>query len=131
MVDVHLALPSPSLYASLLSEVGWDVPPPTVMKKALAGTQQAACVFDGGKVVGMGRLVADGGEYWFLVDVVVTPSHQGKGVGSAIVAALEAEVARRSPGSFLFLHCAPEMAGFFERLGYEQSPGSLMSKQVL
>ena len=36
------------------------------------------------EIVGMGRLVGDG-MYFTIVDVVVRPEYQGKGVGSAII----------------------------------------------
>ncbi|MCW3482163.1 GNAT family N-acetyltransferase [Neisseriaceae bacterium JH1-16] len=41
-----------------------------------------------GSVVGMGRVIGDGGCFYQVVDIAVDPAHQGRGLGKRIVAAL-------------------------------------------
>ncbi|MDN0085029.1 GNAT family N-acetyltransferase [Crenobacter sp. SG2305] len=38
-----------------------------------------------GQVVGMGRLIGDGGCFYQVVDIAVDPTHQGQGLGSALL----------------------------------------------
>jgi len=39
-------------------------------------------------VIGMGRIIGDGGLFFQVVDIAVDPVHQGQGLGKAIVARL-------------------------------------------
>ncbi|GHB34574.1 N-acetyltransferase [Pseudovibrio japonicus] len=57
-------------------------------RKGLAATIFGVCVVNDGRVVGMGRLIGDGGCFYQLVDIAVDPDHQGKGLGQKIMAAL-------------------------------------------
>ncbi|SNY91058.1 Acetyltransferase (GNAT) domain-containing protein [Cohaesibacter sp. ES.047] len=57
-------------------------------RKGLEGTIVAALVLKGETVVGMGRLVGDGGCVFIIADVAVDPAHQGKGLGKRIMAEL-------------------------------------------
>ena len=43
-----------------------------------------------GQVVGMGRIIGDGGCFYTVVDIAVAPSYQGKGLGKRIMNALDA-----------------------------------------
>jgi GNAT superfamily N-acetyltransferase len=54
---------------------------------ALDGSWAAAHVAEvsTGAVVGMGRVIADGGWYFHIVDMAVFPEHQCKGIGDAIL----------------------------------------------
>ena len=40
---------------------------------------------EGGKVVGMGRVIGDGGCFCQVVDICVIPGRQGKGLGKLIM----------------------------------------------
>ena len=44
--------------------------------------------FDAGELVGAGRALADGRDCAYLCDIAVQPSHQGTGLGKAIVSRL-------------------------------------------
>jgi GNAT superfamily N-acetyltransferase len=130
VVEVRVHLPSVSEYATLLRAVGWAIPDQGACERALAGTVLSVAAFEDDLLVGMGRLIGDGVENWVLVDLAVDPAYQGHGVGSALVAALEEEVVRAAPGSTLLLFCAARVAPFYERLGYEVSPGTFMKKAL-
>nr|WP_321455970.1 GNAT family N-acetyltransferase [uncultured Cohaesibacter sp.] len=57
-------------------------------RRGLKGTIAAATVYHEGQVVGIGRLVGDGGCVFVISDIAVDPEHQGKGLGKAIMASL-------------------------------------------
>ena len=50
------------------------------------------CAESDGQLIGMGRVIGDGGLHLYLTDVVVRPDHQNRGIGTRIVAALTAFV---------------------------------------
>lgn len=57
----------------------------------------SVCVRHDGELIGMGRVVGDGGLFLFVVDIAVTPTWQGKGLGRRIMQALMDEVHARAP----------------------------------
>lgn len=56
--------------------------------EGLKGTIAAATIYYGDQVVGIGRLVGDGGCVFVICDIAIDPAHQGKGLGKAIMASL-------------------------------------------
>ncbi|MET3791158.1 GNAT family N-acetyltransferase [Aquamicrobium terrae] len=93
----------------------------------LKGTRFAALVMHGDKVVGMGRLIGDGGCFFQIVDIVVEPEHQGKGLGKAIMAALMEHVKTALPSSAYVSLIADVPANkLYEQFGFrETAPKSL------
>ena len=90
MVPVQLVERCPSVeeYCRLISAVGWKSRDREAIARALAGSLFAICAETDGGVVGMGRVIGDGGLHYYLTDIVVHPAHQHHGVGSRIVATL-------------------------------------------
>lgn len=131
MIEVRCHLPSVAEYVALNRAVGWVIPDAAACERALAATVLSVGAFDAAQLVGMGRLIGDGVENWVLVDIIVDPPYQGLGVGSAMIGALEAEVSKRSPGSTVLLFCSAQVAPFYERLGYQVSPGTFMKKALV
>ncbi|WJH38458.1 GNAT family N-acetyltransferase (plasmid) [Aliirhizobium terrae] len=54
----------------------------------LEGTVFAVVVVVDGEVIGMGRLIGDGGCFFQVTDIAVQPDHQGRGLGKAIMTAI-------------------------------------------
>lgn len=57
-------------------------------REGLKGTIAAATIYYGDQVVGIGRLVGDGGCVFVICDIAIDPAHQGKRLGKAIMASL-------------------------------------------
>jgi aralkylamine N-acetyltransferase len=70
--------------AGLFRAVGWGDRDPDVVRAAFARSTFKAFAFEGPELVGFGRTIDDGQFYATVVDVVVSPAHQGKGIGRAI-----------------------------------------------
>ncbi len=100
------------------------------VERALAGTYAGVCAEGAAGLMGMGRLISDGAFYWYIVDVVVRPEHQSKGLGTAIMTELEAVVSECSTTGVANLVAGPEVQPFYARLGYEGSGSQFMGKAV-
>lgn len=65
----------------------------------LRGTLYGVSLLREGEVVGMGRVIGDGGCFYFVVDVAVEPALQGRGLGRRIMQALDAWVRANAPAT--------------------------------
>lgn len=52
-----------------------------------------------GRAVGMGRIIGDGGTAFQIVDMVVEPDHQKRGLGKLIMTALMDQLATNAPAN--------------------------------
>lgn len=74
-------------------------------------------VRDGGRLVGVGRALADGVDCAYLCDIAVLPSHQGTGLGGEIVARL---VALARGHRKIILYAVPGKETFYARYGFRR-----------
>jgi ribosomal protein S18 acetylase RimI-like enzyme len=61
---------------------------PAVLKETFGNSRYTCLVREGDRLVGAGRALADGGDTSYICDVALLPSHQGQGLGRALVARL-------------------------------------------
>src|SRR6478736_1140747 len=80
-----------------------------------------------GVVVGMGRVLGDGGWYFHVIDMAVLPEHQRRGIGDAVLGALVRTVRERAPaGAWVNLLADAPGRRLYERHGFtETAPESL------
>lgn len=90
-------IPGNEEYRALRSAAGLSMMTEEGAALGLPASWCSVCVRDGGKLIGMGRVVGDGGLFLFVVDIAVTPAWQGRGLGRRIMQALMDEVHRRAP----------------------------------
>ncbi len=116
--------PSVRDYRRLRDVVEWGNASEQATQKALDNALYSVCLLYDGEVVGCGRVVGDGGIYYYVQDIIVLPEHQGKGMGRRIMdAVMRFLEANASPGAFVALMAAKGVAGFYERYGFrERSP---------
>ena len=72
-------------------------------------------VRDQGRLVAVGRALADGADCSYICDVAVLPSHQGTGLGKAVVQ----ELVTLSQGhKKVILYSVPGKERFYKKLGF-------------
>tara|TARA_R110002020_G_scaffold276698_1_gene491998 strand:- start:640 stop:1098 length:459 start_codon:yes stop_codon:yes gene_type:complete len=87
---------------------------------ALPNTLFAVVVRHDGRAVGMGRVVGDGGCHMQIVDMAVEPQHQGKGIGKAIFARLQAWLTRTVPDTaYVSLIADGDARHLYAKFGFE------------
>nr|WP_199038539.1 GNAT family N-acetyltransferase [Dyella sp. ASV24] len=90
-------IPGNEEYRTLRAAAGLSVMSEQGAAVGLPASWSAVCVRFDGALVGMGRVVGDGGLFLFVVDIAVVPAWQGKGLGRRIMQALMDDLHARAP----------------------------------
>lgn len=112
--------PTIAEYLELVAAVGWRRREAAAVEIALSHSLYAVCALSASRVVGCGRVIGDGGLHFYLTDVIVHPSHQRLGIGTAIVEALTRHV-EAVPFTNTLVEMLPTrgLADFYGRHGFK------------
>jgi len=91
--------------------------PAAALRRSFERSQHVAFARDGGRVVGMARLLSDGVCNAYLLDVWTSSAYRRQGVATRLVEMLAAEV----PGQHIGLQTDDAQA-FYAALGFEPQP---------
>ena len=97
--SVRNEAPSVAVYCRLRAAAGLSSKTEEAASRGLQGSLFSVQVVFDGEVVGMGRVVGDGGCFYQVVDIAVIPSHQGKGLGKVIMREIMSYVEANVPAS--------------------------------
>ena len=86
-------------YRRLRSATGLSAKSAEAAARGLPNTVHGVSLLDGERVIGMGRIVGDGGCFFLVVDIAVDPDHQRRGLGKRILVALDAWLREHAPPS--------------------------------
>lgn len=104
-----------------------------VVKMALENDLFSIIIFDGNLPVGMGRVIGDGGIYFYIQDIIVHPEYQKSGIGKLIMERIEAFLSKSAPkNAFIGLMAAEGVKEFYHKFGYKERPenGPGMFKRI-
>jgi ribosomal protein S18 acetylase RimI-like enzyme len=74
-----------------------------------------------GEVVGMGRVIGDGGWYFHVVDMAVLPAHQRRGIGDHVLGHLLDRIREAAPpDAFVSLMADPPGRRLYARHGFTE-----------
>lgn len=82
---IRLAIPGIATYQHLRVTAGLSPKSTAAAAKGLPHSLFAVQILQGDDVVGMGRVIGDGGCFFQVVDIAVLPAHQGQGLGKMIM----------------------------------------------
>jgi len=75
-----------------------------------------------GKLIGMGRIVGDGGLAFQIVDIAIQPAYQGRGLGKIIVAELVEYLRKTAPaGAHISLFADGPAKHLYAQFGFEET----------
>lgn len=86
-------------------------------REALAKTTNIGA-WDGGRLVGVVRVLSDGYTFSAIADILVDPDYQRRGIGRSLMQRALAV----TPDARLFIEAQPDCIGFFENIGCERGP---------
>ena len=90
---------------------------PADLEVAFSNSMFTCFAFESERVVGAGRVLADGVDCAYVCDMAVHPTQQGKGVGKAILT----DLVNRSRGHRkIILYAVPGKEPFYQRLGFKR-----------
>ena len=96
--------------------------PAAHLKNVFGGSRYAVFVYEGERLVGAGRAVADGGDCACLCDIAVHPDLQGRQLGRAIVDRLVADCRGHKK---IILYAVPGKEGFYRKAGFRPMPTAM------
>lgn len=119
-VKVKKQIPSVKEYNFIRSAAGLSKKDSRAAAKGLKNSLFSICAYLGDELVGIGRVVGDGGIYFQIVDLAVLPSHQGKSIGKAIMTELMKYVSKNArSGSFISLFSNKDLAEYYKKFGFK------------
>lgn len=125
-------------YNLLRSSVGWSPMSSQLAKASLVNSWYIVAAIHEDMVIGMARIVGDGGFLHFIQDVIVNPGFQGKGVGKALVEKCLEKIKASVPSDVSVLVTSLADKGqekFYEKFGFRARPnefeGAAMSRFVV
>ena len=101
----------------LRKSIGWQPRSEKKWKEILSKSSFVYSVWDGKRLIGMGRLVEDG-IMCMLYDVVVHKNYQGEGIGKIIVNKLVEQTKNKKYCS-IALFTDKDKVKFYKKLGFE------------
>jgi GNAT superfamily N-acetyltransferase len=111
--------PSVADYVALRKRAGLSPKREDQATASLRGSWAAVHVVHADGVVGMGRVIGDGGWYFHVVDMAVLPDHQRRGLGDAILTALLNRIRSEAPpGAYVNLLADPPGRRLYARHGF-------------
>jgi GNAT superfamily N-acetyltransferase len=120
-------------YNDVRRDAGLSVKDSIAAAQGLSNSLYAVCIVHDDEVVGIGRVIGDGGLFYDLVDIAVVAEHQRKGAGKMIMDALMSYVNRNArPSSLICLMANKGIAPFYEKYGFKarepDMPGMIIRK---
>ena len=112
--------PKAAEYMALRLAAGLSGKSTEAAQLGLAGTLFAVCVRDNDRLIGMGRVIGDGGCYYQIVDIAVQPDYQRQGIGYRIMESLMGYLREHAPKSAYVCLIADHGAPFlYQKFGFE------------
>ncbi|MFE6795890.1 GNAT family N-acetyltransferase [Paenibacillus chitinolyticus] len=113
-------IPSGEAIYDLYEQFGWNEflkLSARQLHDTMRGSWYVASAYDGGRLIGTGRVVSDGVMTAFLCGLAVHPDYQKKGIGSELMKRLMQRCITRQLHMELF--CSDPTIGYYERFGFE------------
>jgi GNAT superfamily N-acetyltransferase len=116
-------IPTVEDYLDLREAVGWGRLDEQMTARGLANALFTVCLLHNDKVIGCGRVIGDGGLYFYLQDIIVLPAFQGKGLGKRLMKAILVYLEEHArPEAFVGLMAAKDVSSFYTQFGFAVRP---------
>ncbi len=111
--------PSVEQYLALRMEAGLSAMSAEGAEIGLPRSIFAVTLYEEGALVGMGRVVGDGGCFFQVTDIAVKPSCQGRGLGKIIMREIRSFLDTVPDRSYISLIADGEAARLYAQYGFE------------
>ena len=131
--EIH---PDARQYLELFETTGWNSMYKADSKdfsQAMDNSWYIVAAYQGRELVGIGRLVSDGVLYAMIYDMIVKPSHQNRGIGTAILDKL-VQKCKDSGIRDIQLFSARGKVPFYRKRGFSErpadAPGMILRRKI-
>jgi len=113
------SLPTPEEYVWLRGLAGLSPMSLAAAEVGLPGSLAAVTVRSGDLLIGMGRVIGDGGLFFQVVDIAVHPEHQRRGLGRLIMRDLMEQLKTTAPaGAYVSLIADDGAERLYQEFGF-------------
>lgn len=118
-IEIVYRQPTVAEFAAVTASVGFKPHPEEAIALGLANSFCCVCALAAEGVIGVGRIVGDGGLDFYICGIMVVPAYQRRGIGTRIVKALLDRV-RRVPYTNALVEALPlpGLEAFYSRFGF-------------
>jgi len=131
-IEYSTELPSIDDYWNLFGTTGWNGEynfEKSDLEKAIKNSWYSVSAYQQNVLVGFGRVIADGVNHALIVDVIIHPVHQNRGIGRQILRRL-VEKCEEHHIRDIQLFAAKGKTGFYEKFGFEPRPADAPGMQL-
>ncbi len=117
-------LPDIKEYWNLFQTTGWNQEYHFSIKdlaNAIQNSWYSMSIYDSDKLIGFGRVIADGVHHALIVDLIIHPDYQSKGLGSKLLDKLVSKC-KKNKIRDIQLFSAKDKYAFYEKFGFEKRP---------
>lgn len=125
-------LPDPEKYWKLFQTTGWNLEynfSITDLARAIQNSWYAISIYHSNELIGFGRIIADGIHHALIVDLIIHPGYQGKGLGKRLLNSL-VQKCKDNKIRDIQLFAARDKSGFYEKSGFEKRPLNAPGMQI-
>ena len=122
-IRYELREPPPDDYNRLRRDAGWPEMDSMASEHSLKHSCFAVCAYDGSDLIGTGRVVGDFGLCFYIQDVIVLTTHQGRGIGDGIMRLIMKFISDHAvEDTYVGLMSAVGKESFYHRYGFTTRP---------
>ncbi|WIV13301.1 GNAT family N-acetyltransferase [Proteiniborus sp. MB09-C3] len=111
--------PSVEEYIKLRNSVGWKILQHDKIEKGLDNSIYCICVEDQDNIIGLGRIIGDGGTVFYIQDIIVVPSYQKQKIGTLIMTKLMEYIDNNCINEAIIgLIAISELDKFYKKFGF-------------
>ena len=131
-IELVEQFPDVDAYCRLRERAGMSTRTPEAARRGLPNTLYGVSLRRDGDVIGMGRIIGDGGCFFTVVDIAVAPAYQGRGQGRRIMDALDAWLRRNvPPTAFVTLVADGDAKHLYARYGFAESAPAAVNMEYV
>lgn len=132
MIKFTDTLPKPEDYWDLFQTTGWNDEynfTQQDLENAIKNSWYLNSIYDSDKLIGFGRVIADGVHHALIVDLIIHPDYQSQGLGSKLLDKLVTKC-KDAKIRDIQLFAARDKFEFYEKFGFEKRPINAPGMQI-
>ena len=123
-IEYRNVIPDIDSFSNIFESTGWNIrykKTKESLYSAIVDSWFVISAYVNDNLVGFGRVISDGSMHAFIVDLIIIPQYQGKGIGKTILEKLVAEIKNNGIHD-IQLFCAKGKKEFYIKCGFTERP---------